>query len=160
MRGTLRLLLVVCASLTAACGSPKVDLTKGVQLLDESTGWQDLGVVNGTNKLAPSITFTLKNVSDQALGSLQVNALFRQVTEKEEWGASFVPVTGAEGLAPGATKSVTIVSPHGYTGSQSRQEIMQSRLFIDAKVEIFVKYGSVQWTRLREFPITRQLLAK
>jgi len=53
-----------------------VDLTKGLQILDVSTGWFDAGLVNGQNKLVPTISFKLKNVSDQKLSVLQVNVLF------------------------------------------------------------------------------------
>ena len=158
MRGSLCLLLV-CAALSASCSTPKVDLAKGLQLTDGLTGWEDSGIVNGQNKLSPSISFKLKNVSDQTLGSLQLNAIFRQITEKDEWGASFLPAVGSEGLAPGAsTATIRIVSPHGYTGSESREDIMKNSRFIDAKVEVFAKYGSVQWTRLGEFRVVRQLL--
>ena len=49
----------------------------------------------------------------------------------------------------------------GYTGSdQSRQEMLQNTHFVDAKVDLFAKYGSTQWTRLGTYPIARQLLAK
>ena len=64
------------------------------------------GIVDGQNKLVPSITFKLKNVSDQTLRTLQVNALFRRVSEpKDEWGSDFLTAAGSEGLAPGATTS-------------------------------------------------------
>jgi hypothetical protein len=126
------------------------------------TGWYDAGIVNGQNKLVPSVTFKLKNVSDQTLPSLQVNALFRRVTEKDEWGDGFVTVAGSDGLAPAAeTAAFTIRSQRGYTGSdQSRQEMLANSHFVDAKVEILAKYGSTQWKRLGEFPIKRALIEK
>jgi hypothetical protein len=161
MRALVRLLpLVVCLSLIG-CG-PAVDLTKGLEVAIVSTGWFDLGIVNGQNKLVPSVTFTLKNVSDRTLSTLQVQALFRRVTENDEWGSGFVTAAGSKGLAPGAsTQPITIKSPLGYTGSdQSRQEMLQNSHFVDAKVELFGKYGSTQWTRLGSYPIARQLIAK
>jgi hypothetical protein len=154
-------LLVAAAFVLPACG-PTVDLTKGLQLTIVDTGWYDAGIVNGQNKLVPSVTFKLKNVSDQPLASLQVNALFRRVTEKDEWGDGFVTVAGSDGLAPGAeTAPLTIRSQRGYTGSdQSRQEMLANSHFVDAKVEILAKYGSAQWKRLGEYPITRRLIEK
>jgi hypothetical protein len=94
--------------------------------------------------------------------TLQINALFRRVTENTEWGSGFVTVVGSQGLAPGATTDpVTIKSQLGYTGSeQSRQEMLQNTHFVDAKVELFGKYGSTQWVLLGTYPITRQLLTK
>ena len=161
MRASVRLLLCLAIVSSAACG-PAVDLTKGLQVTIADSGWYDLGIVNGQNKLVPTVVFTLHNVSDQKLGTLQINALFRRVTENTEWGSGFLTVVGSEGLAPGATSNpVTIKSQLGYTGSdQSRVEMLQNTHFVDAKVELFGKYGSTQWVLLGSYPITRQLLAK
>ena len=160
MRAPVRLLFIF-ALLCTACG-PTVDLTKGLQVEVVTTGWYDVGIVNGQNKLVPSITFTLKNVSDQKLRTLQVNALFRRVTEPDEWGSGFITAAGSEGLAPGAsTPPLNIRSLLGYTGAeQSRQEMLRNTHFVDAKVDLFAKYGSVQWVRVGQYPITRELLTK
>jgi hypothetical protein len=157
----LAILLSVVLLACAACG-PAVDLTKGLQVDLIDTGWFDRGIVNGQTKLVPSATFTLKNTSAQKLVSLQVNALFRRVSENEEWGSGFKTVVGSEGLPPGATTPpVTIRSELGYTGSdQSRQEMLQNSHFVDAKMELFAKYASTQWVRVGTYPITRQLLTK
>ena len=142
------------------CG-PTVDLTKGLEVVDVTSGWHDEGIVDGKNKLVPSVTFRLKNVSDQTLASLQMNALFRRVTETEEWGSGFLPVAGSEGLAPNATSNpVTIHSNRGYTGEEPRAEMLKNQYFVDAKVELFAKYGSTQWTRIGEYPIARELLTR
>jgi hypothetical protein len=160
-RACARLLLLLALVSAAGCG-PKVDLTKGLQVEILNTGWFDLGIVNGQTKLVPSITFTLKNVSDQKLVALQAQTLFRRVNETEEWGSGFTTAVGSEGLAPGATtRPITMRSERGYTGSdQSRQEMLQNSHFVDATVELQAKYASAQWTRLGTFPIARQLLTK
>jgi hypothetical protein len=149
--------LVVCAGCT-----PPVDLTTGLQIKDVSTGWFDAGIVNGQNKLVPTITFTVKNVSDQKLVALQINAVFRRVTEKDEWGAGFLMVSGSEGLAPGAeAPRLTIRSQLGYTGSdQTREDMLKNSHFVDAEVELFAKYASEQWKRVAESVISRRLLTK
>lgn len=156
MSGCLTLLFVV-----SGCGPP-VDLATSLHVQDTSSGWFDAGIVNGQNKLVPSITFRLQNSSNQTLVSLQVNALFRRVTEKDEWGSGFVTAAGSAGLAPNAiTPPLTIRSPRGYTGSgESREEMLRNSHFVDAVVELFAKYGSGQWKRVGEFPVARQLLAK
>ena len=161
MRACVRLLLLFAIASSAACG-PTVDLTKALEVKVVNSGWYDLGIVNGQNKLVPTVTFTLHNTSDQKLVTLQINALFRRVGEDTEWGSGFLTVAGSQGLAPGATSDpITIKSQLGYTGSdQSRQEMLQNTQFVDAKVELFAKYGSTQWVRVGAFPITRQLLTK
>lgn len=161
MRAPAALALLVVLSIVplAACG-PAVDLTKGLQVDVTGTGWFDAGIVGaGQNKLVPSVSFTLKNTSTQKLAALQVNALFRRVNEKDEWGSGFITVAGSTGLPPGASSGVlTIRSQLGYTGSEPRLDMFKNSQFVDAKVDLFAKYGAAQWTKVGEFPITRQLL--
>jgi len=155
--------LLIFAAVVAAAGcGPNVDLTKGLTINVLKTGWYDAGIVNGQNKLVPSITFTVTNASDQKLRMLQINSLFRRVTEPDEWGSGLLTAAGSDGLAPGATTPpLTVKSNLGYTGSdQTRQEMLRNSHFVDAKVELFAKYGSIQWVRIGDFPINRELLPK
>ena len=157
MRRTVLVCLIGLFS--AGCG-PDVDLTKALQVEVVSTGWFDAGIINGQNKLVPMISFKLKNLSDQQLPALQVNARFSRGTEPEEWGNGFLPSVGSGGLAPGSTTAaLTIKSQLGYTGSdQSRAEMLQNAQFVDAKVELAAKYAGTQWKRLGQYPIMRQLI--
>jgi len=161
LRASARLLVFLALFSSVAC-APAVDLTKGLAVTILNAGWYDLGIVNGQNKLVPTVTFTLRNTSEQKLVTLQINALFRRVSENTEWGSGFMTVVGSQGLAPGATTDpITIRSQLGYTGNdQSRQEMLQNTHFVDAKVELFGKYASTQWVLLGSYPITRQLLTK
>jgi hypothetical protein len=159
MRASLWVVLV--AAVTAASCGPTVDLTKGLQVVDVSTGWWDAGVVDGQNKLVPSVTFKLKNVSDQKLDVLQANVVFRRVTEDKEWGSSFVKLTGTEGLAPGATTpSQTVKSQLGYTGTESRQQMLANSQFVDAKIQLFAKYSNTQWQKIGEYAVPRTIIEK
>jgi hypothetical protein len=157
--GSLGALIGLSILFAAAC-SPPVDLTKGLQVNQVSTGWFDAGVVAGKNKLVPSISFSLKNVSDQTLHTLQVNAVFHRVNDPAtEWGNGFL--TAAESLAPGASTSpFTIRSQLGYTGTDARVEMLKNSQFVDAVVDLLAKYGSTQWARLGEYPISRQLIVR
>jgi len=152
--------VLVAALATASCG-PKVDLSQGLQVVDVSTGWWDAGVVDGQNKLVPSVTFKFKNVSDQPLDILQANVVFRRVTEDKEWGSAFVKVTGTEGLAPGATSQPqTVKSQLGYTGSESRQQMLANSQFVDAKIQLFAKYSNTQWQKVGEYTVPRTIIEK
>jgi hypothetical protein len=92
---------------------------------------------------------------------IQVNALFRRVGENDEWGNGFVTAVGSGGLAPGASTGVlTIKSDHGYTGTDPRADLLQNSQFVDARVDLLAKYGSTQWVRMGEYPITRQLMTR
>jgi hypothetical protein len=155
-----RLLLLIGLVASPGCGRP-IDLTKGLEVSNVKTGWYDAGIVDGQNKLVPSVSFTLKNVSDETLVSLQVNALFRRVGEPDEWGSGFLTAADSRGLAPGATTpALTTRSQLGYKSSDPRQNMLHNKEFIDAKVELSAKYGSGQWTRIGEYPIARQLIER
>ena len=161
MRAPLPLVAGLLALLSSAGCGPTVDLTKGLQVFDVTSGWKDAGIVNGQNKLVPVVRFKLKNVSDQTLVSLQINGLFRRVAEKDEWGSGFITAAGSSGLAPGATtETLTIRSQLGYTGSEPRQDMLRNSHFVDAKVELSAKYGSTQWVRIGDFPVARELVTE
>jgi hypothetical protein len=152
--------VALAASIAAGCAKP-IDLTQALQVQDVSSGWQDAGLQDGKNKLVPSVTFKMKNASAEPLNVLQVNAVFKRVNDDNEWSSQFVPVNGSEGLAPGATSQPVVVNaPLGYTGTDPRQQMLANSQFVDAKVQLFAKYGSANWTRIGEYPITRTLLAR
>ncbi|HLW17759.1 MAG TPA: hypothetical protein VKV69_10420, partial [Actinomycetota bacterium] len=69
MCARVRIAWALTAVLAGACG-PTVDVTRGLQITILDSGWYDDGIVNGQNKLVPSVTFKVKNVSDQNLASL------------------------------------------------------------------------------------------
>jgi hypothetical protein len=146
----------------AGCSGPAVDLTQALQVEIVKSGWYDAGIVNGQNKLVPVTNVRLRNTSTRKLPVLQLNALFRQVNAKEEWGSSFLTVAGSDGLAPGTTTgTLQLKSQNGYTGSgESRQEMLENSHFVDAKVQIFAKYGSTQWVKIGEYAIPRELLGR
>jgi hypothetical protein len=152
-----RALLALSIALAAACG-PAVDVAKSVQIEAVSTGWLDAGVVEGKNKVVPSVAFKLKNISGQPLTALQVNAVFRRATTDEEIGNEFRPVAGSGGLAPGTTTdTISLKAQLGYTGTDPHDALLRNSQFADAKVDLFVKAGSAQWVRVGEYPIARQL---
>ena len=100
-------------------------------------------------------------MSSQPVAGVQVNAIFRRVTEQEGWGEHFAQAIGSSGLAPGATtRDIVLRSNLGYTGTQPRMQLLQNREFVDAKVEIFGKHGSRLWVKIGEFTIDRQLLTE
>jgi hypothetical protein len=153
-------LVALLAAAAFGCG-PKVDLTKALEVSEVSTGWGDVGIVNGQNKLVPSISFKLRNTSDLRLVQVDVNAIFRRVNEPEEWGSGLVSVAGSEGLGHGATtKMLTVDSEKGYTGTEPRLDMLKNSHFVDAKVDLYAKYGNTQWVRHSEYPIARQLIAR
>jgi hypothetical protein len=159
MRHMALLLIVVC---TAGC-SHGVDVEKVLKVVDVHTGWYDAGIQpDGKNKLVPSISIGLQNVSTDPVRSVQINAIFRRLNEPEvAWGEHFVRAIDRDALAPGATTQPLVLRSNlGYTGTQPRMQMLQNREFVDGKVEIFGKTGSRTWVKLGEYPIDRQLLTQ
>lgn len=148
------------ALLLSGCGR-SIEVEKALRLADVHTGWYDAGVVEGKNKLIPSISFKLTNISQAPVDSVQINAVFRRVGEETAWGEHFVRGIGPEGLAPGATGGMLVLRSNlGYTGTEPRLQMLQNRAFVDARVDIFGKHGSRDWAKLGEFRIDRQLLTE
>ena len=145
------------------CGCARnVDVEKVVHITDVSTGWYDAGIVEGQkNKLVPSISLKLQNVSAERVGGVQLMGIFRRLGQGESWGEHFVLAINREGLAPGATGNLIVLrSEGGYTGTQPRLTMLQNREFVDATVDIFGKQGSRNWVKIAEYPIERQLLTE
>ena len=159
-RSHLPLVVVAAAVVTAACA--RTDLAASAKLTDVTTGWYDAGVTEGgKNKLVPSISLRIRNDGPKALGSTQLNLIFKRVIDKDEWTDSFVRGIGSEGLPSGQTSPPIVVrARQGYTGIQPRAQMLSNKQFVDFKVEVFGKHGSASWVRLGEFPITRQLLTR
>ncbi len=161
-RRTLSGLAIALSLALQACSGPSIDVAKVLQLTDVSTGWFDAGLVEGNkNKLVPSITLRLTNTGPDLKGSVQINAVFRRIGEEEEWGSALFRAIDPTGLAAGAsTKPIPLRSNLGYTGTEPRLQLLQNKLFVDARVQVFAKHGSTQWARLGDYRIVRQLLSE
>jgi hypothetical protein len=158
MNRTFSVLILITATLGCNRG---VDPVAALEATDVVTGWYDDGIVEGKNKLVPSISFKLRNKTDDEVRSVQVNAIFKRINEPEPWGEHYGWAIQGESLPPGqTTQDIVLRSGLGYTGEQPRQQMLQNKEFVDAKVEIFLKQGSRVWAKLAEFPIERQLLTK
>ena len=142
--------------ITTGCAAP-VDVTKAVNAEIVTSGWLPASSPDGRNKIVPSVSLALKNVSSETLMALQVNAVFRRVSTNEEIASDFRPVSGSGGLIAGAsTDTIVLKARLGYTGTDPIEDLLSNSRFVDAKVEVFVKAGSGQWTRVGEYPIARQ----
>src|ERR1700746_1761635 len=64
--------------LPTGCSAP-VDLKQVLQVEDMSGGDRDAGIVDGRNKVIPSITFKLKKSTDQSLSPLSLNVAFKKL---------------------------------------------------------------------------------
>jgi hypothetical protein len=155
---------VACVlSLSAACRglAATEDISKLLVVTDVKTGWFDAGIENGMNKLVPTLMLTLKNASNKKITLVQLNAVVRRVGDKEEWGGAYTQAIGSDGLAPGAsTKPIVLRSKLGYTGIEPRNVMLKNSQFVDARIQLFAKYGGANWVKLGEYPVARELLTE
>ena len=145
-----------------SCGcEARVDVTTALQFESVTTGWSDVSADGGGNKLVPTVSFRLKNASDRTLAPVQVNAIFRRVGDPGEWSNAMVTAAGSAGLPPaGSTGPIVIKGTLGYTGTDPHWDMLRNSQFVDAKVDVFARHGSQQWTRMGEYPIARQIVER
>jgi hypothetical protein len=185
-RGRVLLVFALSVGLSGSACAP-LDVQATLDVIDITTGWLDVGLDDlGRNKLVPTISFSLENVSEQRVRTLQVNGVFRRcqvlyegqpapenpaspadeeagtcMGEDQEWGSGLVRAVGREGVVPGAALGpFTMESSLGYTGEQSLAQMLAHRDFVDVKIELFVKHRAEQWAKLGEYKIDRQLLTQ
>ena len=160
---------LLLALVSTGCSRP-IDLKQVLQMNDLSGGFFDAGIVDGRNKLIPSITFRLKKSTDDTIRPLSLNVVFKKLPPKgtavapgspaeEDWDEAFVQNVPFEG---NQTAPVTIRPKAGYTGDppQSRADILKHSQFQDVRVHIFAKHSASQWVEIGTFDIPRQVLAQ
>lgn len=157
------LAILVMISVSACRGSSAAsdDITKLVTVTDVKTGWYDAGIENGMNKLVPTLMLTLKNVSNEKIRLVQLNAVIRRIGETEEWGGAYTQAIGSDGLAAGAsTRPIVLRSNLGYTSIEPRNKMLGHSQFTDANIQLFAKYGGSNWVKLGEYRVARELLTQ
>ena len=159
-------MLFPTAMLAASCSQP-VDLKQAITVTDVSGGWYDFGIVDGKNKLVPSLTFKLVKPADVRLRSISLNVHFKKIVDpskpgkdgEEEFDEVFLQTVAFEG---NETKLLTVRPTTGFTGDapQTRAEMLQHRLFQDIRARVFAKQSSTTWVELLAHDIPRTILTK
>lgn len=150
-------LFVACLALSAC--SQRVDLKEALQVTDLSTGWFDAGIVDGKNKLVPSISFRLINTAEADLDAVGLNVVFRLADNDEIHEEVFkqrVPFANKQ------TELIIVRSQNGFTGDppQTRLEMLQHSQFRDMDVVIMARQTSAQWVELHRVRVERTLLTR
>jgi len=154
-------LAALAVLILAACGAEPTPIDEAFQVTELTTGWYDTGVQNGLNKLVPTISLRLTNATGAPVRNVQLNAVFRRIGEEEEWGASYRRAVSGDDLPSGAsTPVVALRSNLGYTSSEPRAVMLAHSQFQDVHVEVFARYGSMQWAAIGDWPIERTLLTR
>src|SRR3954468_22788383 len=154
------LLAAICA--TSSCNR-SVNVKQALEVVDASSGWYDAGIVDGKNKIVPSVTFKLRKKADADLSTVALNVAFRKVpppgsTVEEPWEDFYVQ--RADFKNGNETEPLVVRLPNGYTGEppQSRLEMLKNSQFRDVRARIFAKESSSQWVEIGSVDVQRQLI--
>ena len=140
-------------------GTEPVNLAASLRVESVATGWFEAGSVNAKTKLVPVVSFRLRNISDDPIGSVQVNVLFRRISESHEWSDVFRRAIPSRGLSPGAiTEPIVVRSPTGYTGNSASHALLSHSQFVDTAVSLYARHGSGEWTYLGQYAVPRQVV--
>jgi hypothetical protein len=155
------LCVVGVALAPAACQKP-VDLRQAVHIEELTGGWYDAGIVEGSNKLVPSVTFTIRRTPGLDVSPLQLNVVFKRIVDRaeEDWDEFYVQRVDFPNNAENTT--LTVRPAAGYKGDsgQSRAEMLKNSQFRDVRAIIFAKHSSANWVELARHDIPRQILTK
>jgi hypothetical protein len=166
-----RRLAAVCvlplALATASC-SQTVDFKQTLQVTDVSGGWYDAGIVDGKNKLVPSLSFRIRKPAEVRLRSISLNVHFKRIIDPSKPGlegeeeADEVFLQTVEFAEDAQTAVLPVRSPTGVTGDppQTRAEMLQNSHFRDMRARVFAKESSTTWVELLAFDIPRVVLTK
>jgi len=160
-----RVLLTLTPLVALTACAPAVDLRESVELVEVSSGWYDAGIVDGKNKIVPSVSFRLRKRDNVGLEAVSLNVIFRHPPvegggTEDEWDEVFVQNAAfAEGTQ---TRPLVIRTDKGYTGDppQSRMDLLQHSMFRDLRARVFARYGSTQWVELGTIDVERRLLTR
>jgi hypothetical protein len=150
---------VFAACLLVTACSPRIDLAQSLKVTDVTTGWFDAGVVDGKNKLVPSVSFRLTTGAGAELDYVALNVAFRYADTDEIHEEVFkqkVP------FANGQTELIIVRSQNGHTGDppQTRLEMLQHSRFRDMDAVILARQSSAQWVELHRVRVERTLLTR
>jgi hypothetical protein len=155
--------VLLLSLIACACSSP-VDLKQTLQVTDLSSGWLDAGIVDGKNKLVPTVSFRIRKNTEQELRPISLNVHFKRFGPsiqggEEEFEEVFLQRVAFNG---NQTDLIKVQPKVGYTGEppQSRADMLKHSQFVDMRVVIFAKQSSSQWVELTRHDIPRQLVTE
>jgi hypothetical protein len=148
----------VLALSLSGVGCAPVDLSKALSVTDMFTGWHFAGIVEGQNKMVPSVMFKLSNVGDTPINRVQLLVSFWQAGADGEIDSKTIEGIGPTDLVPAsATEVILVRSDFGYTLAQPKEELFENRSFQDFSVRLFARRDG-RLIPLGEFPIDRRII--
>lgn len=140
------------------CGPP-VELQQVLQVTDLAGGYFDAGIVDGRNKLQPTVSFRIVRQGDRP-NTISLNVHFRKIVGNELEEFDEVYMQTVEFTEGNRTGLITARPDAGYTGEQPRAEMLKHSQFQDMRILIFARQSSSNWVELATFDLPRQVLTR
>lgn len=158
-------MVLVPLGLSSVSCARSVDLKQALEVTDTGSGWYDAGIVEGKNKVVPTVSFRLRKKADVDLDSVSVNVFFRHPpaagsTAEEDWDDVFIQ--NARFTEGQQTAVLTVRAEKGYTGEppQSRLDMLKHSSFRDVRARIYAKQSASQWVDIGSIDVQRQLIVR
>jgi hypothetical protein len=157
--------LLALALAGAASCTPSYEFKQVLQVSDVSGGWYDYGIVDGKNKLVPSMTLRVRKQPGVQLRSIALNVHFKWAKgaeKKDEEELDEVFLQTVEFSEGDQTPLLTVRPEHGYTADapQTRAQMLEHSQFRDVRARVFAKQSSTTWVELISFDVPRVLITK
>jgi hypothetical protein len=154
--------LIVLLSLAASACGGTVNVKETFIVTDVSGGWFDAGIVDGKNRLVPSVTLRIQKKTTDDVSSPSLNILFKRLVGGQEEEFEDVFMQRVEFTQGNTTDLLTVRPKAGYAGEgqQSRADMLNNSHFNDVRAIIFAKQSSSNWIELARYDLPRQLLTK
>lgn len=156
----LKTLGLALAAVLLAAGCASRDVQKDLQVVDVRSGWYDLGQMPDNPekiKIVPGVTFRLKNVSATPIAGVEIDGVFRNLTDDRVVDEHYVKaIASNQPLAAGATSDpIVLKSRFGITGTETRPQLFKNSGFVDYRITVLGKHGRNNWAQMAKIPIDR-----
>ena len=152
---------VIASALSSASCAGTVNLREALQVTELSGGYFDAGIVEGKNKLQPSISFRIHRQGERPR-TISLNVIYRKIAgnELQDFDEVFLQTVAFE--EGNRTALITARTQSGYTGDppQSRADMLKNSQFQDMRAFIFAKQSSSNWVELATYDLPRQVLTR
>jgi hypothetical protein len=158
MSGRLLPTAVLVLGVAAPACTGDVDIKETFRIGGVTGGYFDAGIVDGRNKIIPTVMFSIEKTTDASVRPLSVNVLFKKIAGETEAEWDDVFLQRVEFTEGNRTPVLTVRPDAGVTGEEPRSEMLKNSQFVDIRAVIFVKQSSSNWVELARYDIPRQLL--
>ena len=143
-----------CKSMTDA------EVAAAIELTDLSTSWTMKEYRQWPNPkltLVPTVTFRIRNLTDETLKFININAIFREENSIENLGDQFKAVIRDKGIPPhGTSELITLKSNFGVAGT-NLESFRTNPLWRPYDVRLFAQMRGSRHVPMGEWKVSKQI---